>query len=196
MIGGNMTMERHNAARLVRSKSEWTSFFRACRRPFRYICGVFSGDGATLIMQRANEIPLATFFPIRFNGNGEPVPLWRNYLLIEFREGVTIDLCRTTSNFLKVVSERHDDGLMHPVLVKQEAVAQSMAMVLEGKYNDRVIDRRFYGCGSIVRVLEGNFIDKKVRLEIDIRPEMNGNYSVPVDINGIKAKIELFKLAL
>src|SRR5580704_18693272 len=77
---------------------------------FRYICGVFSGDGAVQILQRANQIPLATFFPIRFNGNGGPVPLWRSYLLIEFREGVTINLCRTTSHFLKVVSERDEEG--------------------------------------------------------------------------------------
>jgi hypothetical protein len=81
------------------------SYFKPVEDPFRYICGVFSGDGATQVIQRANEIPLATYFPVRFNGNGEPVPLWRNYLLIEFREGVTINLCRTTSNFLKVISE-------------------------------------------------------------------------------------------
>jgi hypothetical protein len=77
---------------------------------FRYICGVFSGDGAVQILRRANQIPLATYFPIRFNVKGEPVPLWRSYLLIEFREGVTINLCRTTSHFLKVVSERDEDG--------------------------------------------------------------------------------------
>ena len=84
--------------------------------------------------------------------------------LIEFREGVTKNLCRTTSHFLKVVSERDEDGLLHPVLVKREAVKQSMAMVMEGKFNERIIERRFYGKGSLVRVLEGTFIDKKVRL--------------------------------
>ena len=115
---------------------------------FRYVCGVFSGDGAVQILQRANAIPLATFFPIRFNGRGEPVPLWRSYLLIEFRKGVTINLCRTTSNFIKVVNERDEEGLLRPILIKREAVKQSMAMVLEGKYNERIIDRRFYGKGS------------------------------------------------
>jgi hypothetical protein len=163
---------------------------------FRYICGVFSGDGAVQILQRANQIPLATFFPIRFNGKGEPVPLWRSYLLIEFREGITINLCRTTSQFLKVVSERDEEGLLRPILVKREAVKQSMAMVLEGKYNERAIDRRFYGKGSLVRVLEGNFIDQKVRLEMDIWPEMPGRTKVKVEIDGLKGMIELYKLAL
>jgi hypothetical protein len=163
---------------------------------FRYICGVFSGDGATQILRRANEIPLATYFPIRFNGKGEPVPLWRSYLFIEFREGVTINLCRTTSHFLKVVSERDVDGLQHPVLVKREAVKQSMAMVIAGKYNERVINRQFYGRGSIVRVIEGTFIDQKVRLEEDVFPHMRGNYRVKVDLNGLKATVEVYKLAL
>jgi hypothetical protein len=164
--------------------------------PFRYICGVFSGNGATHIMQRANEIPLATYFPIRFNGKGEPIPLWRNYLLIEFREDVTINLCRTTSNFLKVISERHEDGLTHPVLVKRDAVAQSMAMVLEGKYNDRVIDRRFYGRGSIVAVLHGVMATRKVRLEQNVTPDMPGSQRVKIDMDGVKATIEIHKLAL
>jgi hypothetical protein len=34
--------------------------------------------------------------------------------------------------------------------------------------------RRFYGRGSIVRVLEGNFLNQKIRLEIDIQPHMKG----------------------
>jgi hypothetical protein len=163
---------------------------------FRYICGVFSGDGAIQILQRANAIPLQAYFPIRFNGKGEPVPLWRNYLLIEFREGVTINLCRTTANFIKIVSERDKEGLMHPVLVKKEAVRQSMEMVLQGKYNERAIKRQFHGRGSIVRVLEGSFIDQKVRLEVDVTPDMVWRTKVRVDINGVKAIIELFKLAL
>ena len=109
---------------------------------------------------------------------------------------MTINLCRTTTQFIKVVSERDEEGLMHPVLVKREAVKQSMAMVLEGKFNERIIERRFYGRGSIVRVIEGNFIDKKVRLEMDVTPGMNGYTKIKVDLDGIKASIELFKLAL
>jgi hypothetical protein len=172
------------------------AYLKPVKDSFRYICGVFSGDGAVQILRRANQIPLATYFPIRFNRKGEPVSLWRNYLLIEFREGVTINLCRTTSHFLKVVTERDEDGLLHPVLVKREAAKQSMSLVLEGKYNERAIDRRFYGRGSIVRVLDGDFIDKKVRLEMDVWPEMPGRTKVKVDIDGLKGTIELFKLAL
>ena len=177
-------------------KTNGHAYLKPVEDPFRYVCGVFSGDGAVQILQRANQVPLATYFPIRFNGKGEPVPLWRNYLLIEFREGVTINLCRTTTQFIKVVSERDEEGLMHPVLVKREAVKQSMAMVLEGKFNERIIERRFYGRGSIVRVIEGTFIDKKVRLEENILPEWHGNHKVKVDLDGIKAVIELYKLAL
>jgi transcription antitermination factor NusG len=166
------------------------------KRPFKYICGVFSGDGAVQVIQRANEIPLATYFPIRFNGKGEPSPLWRNYLLIEFREGITINVCRTTSNFIKIVTERDEDGLSHPVLVSEAAIQQSMAMVLAGKYNERQLVRAFYGRGSLVRVIEGTFIDQKVRLEEDLFPDMRGNHKVKVDINGIKGVIEVYKLAL
>lgn len=172
------------------------SYIKPIEDSFRYICGVFSGNGATQIMQRANEIPLATYFPIRFNGKGEPVPLWRNYLLIEFREGVTINLCRTTSNFLKVISEKDKDGLTHPVLVKKDAVKQSMAMVLEGKFNERIIDRRFYDKGSIVAVLHGVMATRKVRLEQNVTPEMPGSQRVKIDMDGVKATIEIHKLAL
>ena len=35
---------------------------------------------------------------------------------------------QATTQFIKVVSERDKEGLMHPVLVKREAVKQSMAM--------------------------------------------------------------------
>jgi hypothetical protein len=164
--------------------------------PFRYICGVFSGDGAIQILQRANKIPLATYFPIRFNGKGEPVPLWRAYLLIEFREGVTINLCRTTSNFIKIVGERDEEGLVHPVLVKREAVKESMAMVLEGRYNERIIERRFYGSGSIVAVLHGIMATRKVRLEQNVTPDMPGRQRVMIDMDGIKGTIEIHKLAL
>jgi hypothetical protein len=164
--------------------------------PFRYICGVFSGNGATEAIKRANEIPLFTFYPIRFNRHGEPTPLYRSYLFVEFREGISINLCRTTSHFIKVISERDDAGISRPILVRKEAIKESMAMVMQGRFNERIIDRRFYGKGSIVRVLDGHFIDQKVRLDIDVTPEMNGNHKVRLDINGLKATIELFKLAL
>jgi hypothetical protein len=172
------------------------SYLKPLDDPFRYICGVFSGDSAVQIIQRANQIPLATYFPIRFNGKGEPIPLWRNYLMIEFREGITINLCRTTSHFIRVVSERDKDGLVTPVMVRKDSVTESLRLVTMGKFNDKSFKRQFHGKGSIVRVLEGNFIDRRVTLEIDVPPDMNGRTRIPVDMNGIKCKIELFKLAL
>ena len=157
---------------------------------------MFASDGAVQIIRRANAKDLKTFYPIRRNIQGEYAPMWRSYLFIEFREGVTINLCRTTTHFIKIVSERDEEGLLRPILVKREAVKQSMGMVLEGKYNERAIDRRFYGKGSVVCVLEGNFIGKKVKLEMDISPEMLGTTKVKVDIDGLKGTIELYKLAL
>jgi hypothetical protein len=118
-----------------------------------------------------NEIPLRTYYPIRFNSKGEPTPLWRSYLFIEFREGVTINLCRTTTHFIRVVSEKDKDGLVTPVMVRRNGIQENMAMVLQGKFNQRQLVRQFYGKGSFVRVLDGTFIDKKVRLEEDIFPD-------------------------
>jgi hypothetical protein len=163
---------------------------------FRWVVGVFSGNGATQVIQRAYKRDLKTFYPIRRNHKNEYVPLWRAYLFIQFVEGVSIELCRTTSRFINVVSERDEDGLVTPVLVRKDAINESLHLMTMGKFDDVTFQRRFHGRGSIVRVLEGSFIDQKVRLEVDIRPEMKGNYKVPVDINGIKATIEIFKLAL
>jgi transcription antitermination factor NusG len=163
---------------------------------FKWIVGVFKGDGATQVIQRAYKKELKTFYPIRRNIRGEYTPLWKAYLFIQFIEGVSIELCRTTSDFIKVVSERDEDGLLHPILVRKEAVNESMKLMTMGKFDDVVFKRRAYGKGSIVRVLEGNFIDTKVRLEMDVTPDMPGRTNVKVDINGLKATIELFKLAL
>jgi hypothetical protein len=172
------------------------SYLKPVEDPFRWVCAMFASDGAPQIIRRANEIPLRTYYPIRFNVQGEPTPMWRNYLLIEFREGVTINLCRTTTHFLKVISEKDEEGIFHPVLVRRNAIAESLRLVTMGKFNETEFKRKFYGRGSVVRVMEGSFIDKTVRLEIDVPPHMNGRTRVPVDINGIKAKIEIFKLAL
>src|ERR1700722_7239065 len=71
---------------------------------FRWVVAMFSQDGASQIIQRANAIPLATFYPIKWDRHGDPVPLWQNYLFLEFKEAVTIDLCRTTTKFVKIIS--------------------------------------------------------------------------------------------
>ena len=172
------------------------NFLKPLEDPFRWVCAVFSQDGAVQIIMRANKNGLKTLYPIRRDIKGEYQPLWRSYLFIEFREGITIDLCRTTTHFIKIVSERDEDGLQHPILVRRNAIAQSLRLVTMGKFDDSHFKRQFHGKGSIVRVIEGNFADKKVRLEIDVPPDMNGRTRVPVDMSGIKARIELYKLDL
>jgi transcription antitermination factor NusG len=134
--------------------------------------------------------------PYRRNHKNEYVPLWRSYLFIQFVEGVSIELCRTTSHFIRIISERDDDGLMQPILIRKDAINESLKLMTMGKCDDVVFQRRAYGKGAIVRVIEGNFIDTKVRLEMDVTPDMSGRTKVKVDINGLKATIELFKLAL
>jgi hypothetical protein len=164
--------------------------------PFRWVCAVFNENGAIQIIQRANAKDLKTFYPIRRNIHGEYAPLWRSYLFIEFREGVTINLCRTTTHFIKIVSERDKSGLITPVMVRKDGIKESLRLVTMGKFDESQFKRQFHGKGSIVRVLEGVFIDRRVTLEIDVPPDMNARTRVPVDINGIKAKIEIFRLAL
>jgi hypothetical protein len=163
---------------------------------FRWICAVFSSDGAVQIIKRAKDHDLASFYPIRRNHQGEYVPMWRPYLFVQWKEGITINLCRTTAKFIKIISARGDDGIMQPVLVRRCGVAESLRLVTMGKFDEKAYERRFYGKGSIVLVREGNFLDKKVTLEIDVPPYMNGRTKVPVVINGIKAKVELYKLVL
>ena len=172
------------------------AYLKPVKDEFRWIVAVFTADGAAQISQRAHKHDLKIFNPIRGNIHGEYTPLWRAYLFIEWREAITIELCRTTSHFIRIISERGDEGLLRPVLVRKEAINESMKLMTMGKFDDVVFQRRTYGKGAIVRVLEGNFIDTKVRLEMDVTPDMPGGTKVKVDINGMKAVIELYKLAL
>jgi hypothetical protein len=133
---------------------------------------------------------------VRFNHKGEAAPLFRNYLFIEWREGVTIETCRATSLFVKILSARDDEGIVRPIMVRRNAVDENRAIVLASKFNERIIDRRFYGKGSIVAVLHGVLATKKVRLEDDVTPQMRGSHRVRVDMDGVKGTIEIHKLAL
>jgi hypothetical protein len=45
-------------------------------------------------------------------------------------------------------------------------------------------------------VIEGTFIDRKVRLDEDVYPDWRGNHRVKVDLDGLKATVEVYKLAL
>jgi hypothetical protein len=69
-------------------------------------------------------------------------------------------------------------------------------MMVAGKFNDVAVQRPFHGKGSLVMVTEGSFVSRKVRVEIDVTPQMRGGLKVPVSIDGIRAVIEIFKLAL
>lgn len=163
---------------------------------FHWIVGLFSGCGATDAIKRANDVPLRTFYPIKFNGRGEPVPLWRSYLFIEFRECLTLQICRSTKSFLKIINMRDNAGQEYPVMVRKGAIDEHLKLLLSGRFNDKSITRPFYGKGSLVRVIDGNFLDKRVRLDMDVPSHMPGNKKVLIDINGLKGSIELWKLSL
>jgi transcription antitermination factor NusG len=163
---------------------------------FRWIVSVFSGNGAVDVIKRANEKEIKTFFPIRRNLRGEYVALWSSYLFIEFVEGVTINLCRTTTRFIKIVSERDEDGILQPIKVRKEGINESLRLMTQGRFDDVTFRRRFHGKGTIVMVIDGVFVDQKVRLEEPVTPDMPGRAKVKVDLNGLKATIELFKLSL
>jgi hypothetical protein len=171
-------------------------FAPQAQNEFKWVVAVFANTGATEAIRKANEVPLKTFYPIRFNHKGLPVPLWRHYLFIEFRNSITAQVCRSTKKFIKVITMRDDEGIEYPVLVRKNAIDEHLGLLLSGKFNSRPTIRRFYGKGSIVRVLEGTFIDKKVQLESNITPNMPGNKKVQIDIGGFKASIEIWKLAL
>jgi hypothetical protein len=117
-------------------------------------------------------------------------------LLIEFRESVTIDICRNSSGFIKIISERDEDGLLQPIKVRKEAIAESLRLMTQGKFDDVTFRRQFRGKGSIVRVIDGVFHDRKIKLEEDVMPDWRGNRKIKVDIDGIKAVIEIHKLSL
>jgi hypothetical protein len=163
---------------------------------FSWVVAVFAGTGAVEAIRRANEVPLRTFYPIRFNGRGAPIPMWRNYLFIEHREILTSQICHSINKFIKVLTMRDDEGKLYPIMVRKNAIDEHLSLLLSGQFNDKTHTRRFYGQGSLVRVVEGNFIDKRVRLEMDIDPTMNGKQKVSVSIGNWFGKIELWKLAL
>jgi hypothetical protein len=163
---------------------------------YKWIVCLFRENGAVDAIRRANEIPLRTFYPIRFNGHNQPIPLWRNYLFIEFQNILTIQTCRSTNKLLKILSTRDDEGRSFPVLLKKEYVDESRDLMLTGRFNERRFLRPFYGKGSIVRVIEGTFMGKRVRLDMNIEPSMPGTRKISIELGGYKGSIEIWKLAL
>jgi len=163
---------------------------------FSWVVAMFQGNGASIAIKRASEVPLRTYYPIKWNGRGEPVPLWRNYLFLEFCETISLEICRSTTKFLKIISHPDEEGVYHPVLVPKNAINENLAMVQQGLFDERTYNRRFYGKGSLVRVLEGNFINKKVRLEADIPPDLPRNKTISISLGSWNGRIEVYKLAL
>jgi hypothetical protein len=52
------------------------------------------------------------------------------------------------------------------------------------------------GKGSLIAVKDGAMVERRVRLEADILPEMPGHYATAISIGPWRGTIEIFKLAL
>jgi hypothetical protein len=161
------------------------------QKDFYWIVAMFTGCGASDVIKRANGIPLQTYYPLRLNKDGNMVPLWRNYLFIEFKGRISVDICRSTYRFLKFINI---DKI--PILVPKNAINSHLELLNQGKFDEKTHFRRFHGRGALITVIDGNFANKRVRLEADIPPNLPGNKLVPVSIGNWSGKIELFKLAL
>jgi hypothetical protein len=71
-----------------------------------------------------------------------------------------------------------------------------MNLIKAGAFDAVAHQRTFHGRGSLVRVIEGVFAQRRVRLDEDITQNMLGSQRIRVEIGGRKGTIELFKLAL
>jgi hypothetical protein len=163
---------------------------------FQWSVAMFRAKGAVEVIKRANDSSLRTYYPFKRNKSGDFIPLWRNYLFIEFKSQLTITICRSTSNFIKILCIPDEDGINQPVLVRKNVIDENMRLVQAGKFDDIEFRRKYYGIGSLVNIISGDFSGHKVRLLGDVPPDAPGNRKIPVVINGWKASIELWKLAL
>jgi hypothetical protein len=163
---------------------------------FKWSVAIFRSHGASEVIRRANDQQLRTYYPIRRNKLGNLVPLWSNYLFIEFRNQITLSICRSTSNFIKILSLPDKDGINHPVLVRKNAIDESLRLYALGKFDDREYRRKFYGKNSLVRIIHGDFAGTRVQLLVDITPDMIESRKVPIHLGNWKASIEIFKLGL
>lgn len=168
---------------------------RATSEDFRWSVAMFRSCGASDTIRRANEQNLITYYPIRRNKTGDLVPLWRNYLFIEY-SSFTIELCRATSNFIKILSATDDEGNNQPILVRKDAIKENMHLLELGTFDEVDYHRQFYGYGSLVKITSGQFEGKWVELLADIPSSLASSKKIPVNIAGWRASIEIFKLAL
>jgi hypothetical protein len=112
---------------LFAPKTNGRAYLAPIEDPFRWCVTVFGQGGATEIIKRAKG-DLKTYYLVRRKFNGDYVPLFANYLFIEFKEGVTLEPCRTTTKFIRVISARdHDSDISRPILVRRGAIADNMS---------------------------------------------------------------------
>jgi hypothetical protein len=163
----------------------------ATSEDFKWAVAIFKANGAIQVIKRASDYHLKTYYPFKRNKFGDFIPLWRNYLFIQFQQYRTMCVCRTTSNFIKILSIENS-----PILVRKEAINESMRLLQLGKFDDVIFKRPFYGKGSLVNIISGDFSDRRVELLTDISWDVPGNVRVPISISGWKASIEVHKLAL
>jgi hypothetical protein len=158
---------------------------------FKWSVAMFKANGAVQVIKRASDYHLKTYYPFKRNKFGDFSPLWRNYLFIQFQKYRTLSICRSTSNFIKMLSIDNQ-----PILVRKDAIDESMHLLQLGKFDDVTFKRPFYGKGSLVQILTGDFSDRRAELLTDISGDVPGNVRVPISIGGWKASIEVHKLAL
>jgi hypothetical protein len=163
---------------------------------FKWSVAVFRSHGASEAIKRANEQQLRTYYPIRRNKIGNLIPLWSNYLFIEFRNQLTLSICRSTSNFIKILSIPDKDGINQPILVPKNVIDENLRLFSLGKFDDIEYKRRFYGKNSLVRIIHGEFAGTRVQLLVDIPYNMPSSKKVPINLGNWKASIEIFKLGL
>lgn len=157
---------------------------------FLWAVGVFNGNGANETIKYALDARLEIFFPYRMNKNGNFVPLWKNYLFIEYIPNITISICKKTSKFINFINFNGQ-----PELVYKNAIDECLKLLKLGKYNFIFPRRAYIEKGAIVRIMnDNNFNGKLVKLLCDVTPDMNDNKKVPVEIGNVKMLIEIGKL--
>jgi transcription antitermination factor NusG len=159
---------------------------------FFWSVGMFSGNGAKETIRYALEAHLEVFYPHRLNKSGNFVPLFGNYLFIEYILPTTVMICRQSSKFYGFISF---DG--QPELVRRNSIDECLRLLKMGKYNHVFTHHSYIRKGTLVRILsEDNFNGKLVRLLCDVAPDMPNNKRVPVDFGNIKLMIEIGKIRI
>jgi hypothetical protein len=186
MFGANNTNDTEIYSDLFGTYQQYDKFF--------WSVGIFAGNGATEAIKYALDARLEVFYPHHLNKNGDFVPLWKNYLFIEWIDNVSVSVCRKCNKFIKFISFDENN---RPFLVGRNNIDECLEMLKMGKYNIISKERDFYPAGSVVMIRDDNYFDRMwVKLLCDIGSFMNGKHRVPVELNGWKINIEINKLFL